>query len=29
VVLHLAITAVPSGQGPKQFGELGLAFLLS
>jgi len=29
VVLHLALAGVPSGQGLKQFGELGLAFVLS
>jgi putative Mg2+ transporter-C (MgtC) family protein len=28
-VLHVALAGVPSGQGLKQFGELGLAFLLS
>jgi putative Mg2+ transporter-C (MgtC) family protein len=29
VVLHVALAGVPSGQGLKQFGELGLAFVLS
>jgi putative Mg2+ transporter-C (MgtC) family protein len=29
VVLHFALAGVPSGQGLKQFGELGLAFVLS
>jgi len=29
VVLHFALASVPSGQGLKQFGELGLAFVLS
>jgi len=29
VVLHVAIAGLPSGQGVKQFGELGLAFVLS
>jgi putative Mg2+ transporter-C (MgtC) family protein len=29
VVLHVAIAGVPSGQGLKQFGEVGLAFVLS
>ena len=29
MVLHVAIAGVPSGQGLKQFGEVGLAFVLS
>jgi len=29
MVLHIALAGVPSGQGLKQFGELGLAFVLS